>query len=406
MTFPGTPATGSSSVPGTPRVYQNHQYNTSQMPVPQNPGMYQQNGYGASVNEPKPSFLKRMFSGFRNPFRKSSPEPVRQVVVPPQGQVPQGYPQPVPPQANRPQGYPRMQPTPQPTFRQPNPYAGTTPQSTGGPAFAAPGGGLAGSPAKLRTETPREKKELLPFTESPADARVDDLGLALQQSEKQEQSQEPATAASPQPPAAEPPLAAFGQDSEPKSPPASPYSGLVLAPNENERAVPRMTPDYEDDESEDEDEDLELADDAAPPAPGTQAAEQPAGSPELRTRSRDQQLQLIAARGNLRGMKGFCPVELKNNRKLVNASPLFQSDYLSKTYSFSSAEAKAEFDSAPERYAPAYAGNDIVRLANGEVDVEGSLDHAVWYRGQLFLFTSAESRDTFSSSPGKFAPTE
>lgn len=423
MTFPGAPAAGSSSVPGTPRDFQSHQYNTSRLQAPPTPGPYQQGGYPGTHVEQKPSLLKRMFSKFRNPFKKSS-EPPHQVVVPPNGQPsrqgypPQSYPQPGQPQGSRqPQGYTQTQPLspqqqrqPQPTFRQPNPYAGAAPQTAAGPALAAPGaGGLAGTPSTLRPETPTEKKELLPFTETPADAKVDDLGLALQQSEKQEQSlgnEKPATAEA-QPSEQ---LPAFGQESESKSPPASPFSGLVLTPNESERAVPRLTPEYVDEDEEeleeDNDDDVQIADDAAPQAPGLQLGEQPPATPANRPSSRNQQLQLIAARGNLKGMKGFCPVELKNNRKLVNASPLFQSDYLSKTYSFSSAEAKAEFDSSPERFAPAYAGNDIVRLASGEVDVEGSLDHAVWYRGQLFLFSSSDSRDTFSSSPGKFAPKE
>ena len=47
---------------------------------------------------------------------------------------------------------------------------------------------------------------------------------------------------------------------------------------------------------------------------------------------------------------------------------------------------------------------DIVRVAAGEEDTEGSLDHAVWYKGRLYLFTGAESRAKFMSDVHQYVP--
>ena len=34
-------------------------------------------------------------------------------------------------------------------------------------------------------------------------------------------------------------------------------------------------------------------------------------------------------------------------------------------------------------------------------ELEGSLDHAAWFQGRLYLFASAETMETFVSAPGQ-----
>jgi YHS domain-containing protein len=38
----------------------------------------------------------------------------------------------------------------------------------------------------------------------------------------------------------------------------------------------------------------------------------------------------------------------------------------------------------------------------GEKGVDGSLEHAAWYRGRLYLFSSADTRREFVDAPSKF----
>jgi YHS domain-containing protein len=102
------------------------------------------------------------------------------------------------------------------------------------------------------------------------------------------------------------------------------------------------------------------------------------------------------------GLKGICPVVLKDNRKLVDAQPGIKSEFNGKTYTFSSIEAKKTFDENPRKYAPVGGGNDVVKQTSGEAGVAGTLEHAAWYRGRLYLFSTADSRHEFVEAPSKF----
>lgn len=117
-------------------------------------------------------------------------------------------------------------------------------------------------------------------------------------------------------------------------------------------------------------------------------------------------LQKIAARKGMKGLKGFCSVALRDERDLVDTSAEFSSTYGLKTYYFSSAEAKVRFDRTPAKYAPTAEGFDVVKLAEDTEDVEGSLDHAAWYKDRLYLFSSTGNRLKFIANPADFAVEE
>ena len=122
-----------------------------------------------------------------------------------------------------------------------------------------------------------------------------------------------------------------------------------------------------------------------------------------RTRAKQ---ELIAARKGLRGLKGFCPVVLREDRDLVDAHSQFRAVYNSKTYYLSTSQAVAAFHSDPAKYAPAARGCDVIHLAITGEELEGTLDFAVWYKGRLYLFSSAETMDTFVSAPSSHATLE
>lgn len=114
----------------------------------------------------------------------------------------------------------------------------------------------------------------------------------------------------------------------------------------------------------------------------------------------------LAERSGLGGFQGFCPVALRDRRELVDSRPEFLSVYRGRTYELSSAEAKARFEANPTKYAPVSGGNDVVLMARGEVDAEGNLNHAVWFKDQLYLFRSAETVREFNSEPTKYSTPE
>lgn len=115
------------------------------------------------------------------------------------------------------------------------------------------------------------------------------------------------------------------------------------------------------------------------------------------------QMHKIGERVGQRGLKGFCPVALRERRELVDALPIYSSTFESRRYYFSSLEAQSRFNCDPKKYAPAACGMDVVVKVNSDQIVEGTLDFAVWYKDRLFLFSSPESLDAFSQNPASYA---
>jgi YHS domain-containing protein len=115
--------------------------------------------------------------------------------------------------------------------------------------------------------------------------------------------------------------------------------------------------------------------------------------------SEEDKFARIRERRGQTGLKGFCPVMLRDHRELVDASPEFQIEYNGHTYHVSSLEALQAFEADPAKYAPAQGGCDVIhRDLTGE-ELPGSLDHAVWYRGRLYMFATAETMETFVAAP-------
>jgi YHS domain-containing protein len=113
-------------------------------------------------------------------------------------------------------------------------------------------------------------------------------------------------------------------------------------------------------------------------------------------------MQQIAAREGV-GLKGYCAVALRDERRLADGKAAYVSYYQGKPYYFSSESAKVRFDASPSDYAPASGGEDLtMKTLTGEV-VEGSLDHSVWYKGRLYLFHTADNLKTFMAAPSAMA---
>lgn len=118
---------------------------------------------------------------------------------------------------------------------------------------------------------------------------------------------------------------------------------------------------------------------------------------------RDHQTYRIMARTGKTGFKGFCPVELRDNRELVDSRQDHKARFALQTYYFSSEEARVAFEENPSRYAPAAGGSDVVLLVNTSEEEPGSLDFSLWYRDRLFLFRSRETQQLFSKNPARYA---
>ncbi|WP_437227482.1 hypothetical protein SH661x_000373 [Planctomicrobium sp. SH661] len=146
---------------------------------------------------------------------------------------------------------------------------------------------------------------------------------------------------------------------------------------------------------------------AAPPVASSEAPRvAPPAAPPVAPPAQDDQrskLDQIAARKDLKGLKGFCPVVLRDERNLVDSSFEFIASHNGREYSLSSAEARSKFLAEPAKYAPAAGGCDVIHLALTGEQLEGSLEHAVWYKGRLYLFSGIETMETFVAAPSSHA---
>ncbi|HUQ69447.1 MAG TPA: hypothetical protein VM165_07995, partial [Planctomycetaceae bacterium] len=116
-----------------------------------------------------------------------------------------------------------------------------------------------------------------------------------------------------------------------------------------------------------------------------------------------EKMKQIRDRGGMKGLKGFCPVTLRDERELKDSQPEFQSSFRGQKFHFTTADAKTKFDQDPARYAPAAYGADVVVLTRDKDVAEGSLDFAAWYKGNLYLFANEETYTTFITEPTKYA---
>ena len=116
-----------------------------------------------------------------------------------------------------------------------------------------------------------------------------------------------------------------------------------------------------------------------------------------------EKMRRIRDRFGMKGLKGFCPVTLHDERELIDARPEFHFTHRSQKFHFASAEARDKFETDPTHYAPAAYGADVVALSRDKDVVEGTLDFAAWFKGRLYLFGSQENYNTFVAAPSRFA---
>lgn len=104
----------------------------------------------------------------------------------------------------------------------------------------------------------------------------------------------------------------------------------------------------------------------------------------------------------LPSLRGYCLVALKDQRQLRKSHAEFELIWEDARYQFSSQEAAERFTQNPERYLPVAGGIDVVAVRRGSRVVDGSLDHAAWFRDQLFLFASDVHLQQFRAEPQQF----
>lgn len=101
-------------------------------------------------------------------------------------------------------------------------------------------------------------------------------------------------------------------------------------------------------------------------------------------------------------LRGFCPVALRDERRLAQTHTEFTTEYQAQVYHFHSAAARDKFLDHPEWYIPAAGGLDVIEVKHGNSVTLGSLEHACWFRHRLHMFASAENLAAFRAAPREY----
>lgn len=97
------------------------------------------------------------------------------------------------------------------------------------------------------------------------------------------------------------------------------------------------------------------------------------------------------------GLDGYCPVSLWKAQVWVRGDFRWGSVYEGCKYYFAGPGEKLAFDNAPQLFAPAASGLDVVLLIDNRQRVPGHREHGVWFNGdgRVYLFASEESLSRF-----------
>lgn len=140
--------------------------------------------------------------------------------------------------------------------------------------------------------------------------------------------------------------------------------------------------------------------------PQSPAGKQAATEPSVSKPGANDNLKKLSDASEKDGLKGFCPVVLRQKRQLIEAKPQFKATYAGKKYHFSSSEARATFEKSPQLFAPAHATQDAVALLDDDKSVPGTLDFAAWFQGRLYLFASQQNLEIFKADPEQYLDDE
>ena len=102
------------------------------------------------------------------------------------------------------------------------------------------------------------------------------------------------------------------------------------------------------------------------------------------------------------GIDGYCPVTLSEQSRWQLGDIRWGAVHRGRTYLFASPDSQQRFLANPDFYAPMLSGNDPVEYIDRGNLVGGTRRHGIFYRQQVYLFTSEETLNHFWKSPERY----
>ena len=103
------------------------------------------------------------------------------------------------------------------------------------------------------------------------------------------------------------------------------------------------------------------------------------------------------------GLDGFCSVTLSEKSRWETGDTRWGAIHRGRTYLFLGPAEQQRFLAAPDRFAPMLSGQDPVSYIDGGQFVEGKRQHGVFYREQVYLFSSETTLNQFWQQPDRYA---
>jgi YHS domain-containing protein/thioredoxin-related protein len=132
-------------------------------------------------------------------------------------------------------------------------------------------------------------------------------------------------------------------------------------------------------------------------APVIAGPQRPSPSPTIVQRP-----ETASPAARLVGLSGYSPVAIKTRRVWTKGREDLAMTWQGVVYYLANDREYLAFKNAPHRYAPRMLGCDPVLLWNSDRAVQGAVEYGAFYDGDLYLFTTADTRDRFKVNPDQF----
>ena len=97
-----------------------------------------------------------------------------------------------------------------------------------------------------------------------------------------------------------------------------------------------------------------------------------------------------------------CPVTLRDEQRFVAGNPAVAVELHGARVVFQTEDHKAKFLRNPNRYWPIADGHCVVSAVAQQRSVIGRVEHAIAYRGRVWLFASAQHAEAFRAKPSRY----
>jgi YHS domain-containing protein len=101
-------------------------------------------------------------------------------------------------------------------------------------------------------------------------------------------------------------------------------------------------------------------------------------------------------------LDGYCPVTLIEKMQWTLGDNEYREKRGLHVFLFASSAEQKQFQLDPDRYVPAFSGNDVVLAKDNGRTVRGKRQHGLTHDDHIYLFATEESLQRFAHHPGAY----